>query len=44
MLELKKNLFFVGQVVDYGFVTTCMREGCHLINQNGHGKIVLIGI
>jgi hypothetical protein len=29
MLELKKNLFFVGQAIDHGFVTTCMQEGCH---------------
>jgi hypothetical protein len=43
VLELK-NLFFVGQAIDYGFVTTCMWEWCHVTNEDGHGKIVLIGV
>ncbi len=44
VLELKKNLFIVGQAVDHGFVTTCMQEGCHLTSHDGHGKIVLIRV
>jgi hypothetical protein len=41
---LKKNLFFVGQATNRGFVTTYMWKGCHPTTENKHKKIVSIGV
>ena len=41
VLELRKNLFSVGQAADRGYVTTYMRKACYLATISG--SVVMTG-
>jgi len=41
---LKKYLFLIGQVVDKGVATACIRNNYLLTTQEGKGEVILIGV